>query len=132
MGRAASGVNGMKLDGNDRVCSAGVVSDEQAELLIVTTKGYGKRMRLDEFATKGRYGKGVRCLGGKLEQTGVIAAARVAHAGDQVNIISKGGMVLRTGVDDIPQMGRGSRGSKVMELGNSDEVLSAAVIGNGG
>jgi DNA gyrase/topoisomerase IV subunit A len=49
-----------------------------------------------------------------------------------VNIISKGGMVLRTGVDDIPQMGRGSRGSKVMELGNSDEVLSAAVIGNGG
>jgi DNA gyrase subunit A len=132
MGRAASGVNGIKLDANDRVCSAGVISDAQAELLIVTTKGYCKRMRLDEFATKGRYGKGVRCLGGNPEQTGVIAAARVAHAGDQVNIISKGGMVLRTSVDEIPQMGRGSRGSKAMELGDSGEVRSVAVIGNGG
>jgi DNA gyrase subunit A len=132
MGRAAGGVNGIKLDASDRVCSAGVISDEQAELLIVTAKGYGKRMRMDEFATKGRYGKGVRCLGGKLEQTGVIAAARVAQSGDQVNIISKSGMVLRTSVEDIPQMGRGSRGSKVMELGQDDEVRSVAVIGNGG
>jgi DNA gyrase subunit A len=131
MGRTASGVNGIKLDADDRVCSAGVISDEQAQLLIVTTNGYGKRMRLDEFAAKGRYGKGVRCFGGNTEQTGVIAAARVAHAGDQVNIISKGGMVLRTSVDDIPQMGRASRGSKVMELKDNDEVRSVAVIGNG-
>jgi DNA gyrase subunit A len=131
MGRTASGVNGIKLDPDDRVCSAGVISDEQAELLIVTVKGYGKRTSLGEFATKGRYGKGVRCLGGNPEQTGVIAAARVAHPGDQVNLMSKSGMVLRTSVDDVPQMGRGSRGSKVMELEQDDEVRSVAVIGNG-
>jgi DNA gyrase subunit A len=132
MGRTASGVSGIKLAAGDRVCSAGVISDAKAELLIVTTEGYGKRTSLDEFVAKGRYGKGVRCLGGKPEQTGVISAARVVHPGDQVNLISKGGMVLRTSVDDIPQMGRGSRGSKVMELGQDDEVRSVAVMGNGG
>ena len=98
---------------------------------MVTVRGYGKRTSLSEFAVKGRYGKGVRCLGGKPEQTGVIAAARVVLPDDQVNLISTGGMVLRTPIDNIPQMGRGSRGSKVMELEQDDEIHSVAVMSSG-
>jgi DNA gyrase subunit A len=113
------------------VCSAGVVADDAGvDLLVVTTKGYGKRTALGEFATKGRYGQGVRCLGGNRDQTGVISAARVVRAGDEITFISTGGMVLRASVDDIPQMGRAARGSKVMELKKGDEIRSVAVIGS--
>jgi DNA gyrase subunit A len=127
MGRSAAGVNGIKLEPGDRVCSAAVV-DPQAELLIVTTKGYGKRTPLSEFTVKGRYGKGVRCLGGKRETTGVIAAARVVHPDDEITLISAGGMVLRTHTADIPQMGRTTRGAKVMGLKKGDEATSVAVV----
>jgi DNA gyrase subunit A len=132
MGRSASGVNAIKLAADDRVCSAGVVGDDSAELLVVTTKGFGKRTSLSEFATKGRYGQGVRCVSGKPEQTGVISTARVVRSGDEVTLISTGGMVLRAGVDDIPQMGRATRGSKVIDLKKGDEVRSVAVIGSEG
>jgi DNA gyrase subunit A len=128
MGRSAAGVNAIKLSSGDRVCSAGVVEDSDADLLVVTTKGYGKRTPLSEFATKGRYGQGVRCLGGNQDQTGVISAARVVCSGDEITLISTGGMVLRTSVDDISQMGRATRGSKVMELKKGDEIRSVAVI----
>jgi DNA gyrase subunit A len=129
MGRSAAGVNAIKLAADDRVCSAGVVTDAESELLVVTTKGYGKRTALSEFATKGRYGQGVRCLSGTSEQTGVISTARVVRSGDEITLISTGGMVLRISVDDIPQMGRATRGSKVMELKKGDEIRSVTVIG---
>ncbi len=137
MGRAAAGVNGIKLIPGDYVASACIVEQHpepvegpEAELLIVTTKGYGKRTPLGEFPVKGRYGKGVRCLGGKRERTGVIAAARVVHLDDEVTLISSEGMVLRTRVADIPQMGRGARGAKVMKLNPGDEATSVAVVSN--
>ena len=130
MGRNAAGVNAIKLHPEDRVCSACVVEPD-TELLIITTKGYGKRTPLSEFSTKGRYGKGVRCLGGRREQTGVIAAARVVRPGDKVTLISSGGMALHTPVADIPQMGRATRGARVMELESGDEATSVAVVSNG-
>jgi len=135
MGRAAAGVNAIRLASGDCVASASVVERSpelvegpETDLLIVTTKGYGKRVPLSEFTVKGRYGKGVRCLGGKRERTGVVAAARVVHPGDEVTIISAGGMVLRALVSDIPQMGRATRGAKVMKLKPGDEVSSVAVM----
>ncbi|MFN2270899.1 MAG: DNA gyrase subunit A [Anaerolineae bacterium] len=132
MGRSAAGVNAIKLASDDRVCSAGVVADAGSDLLVVTTKGYGKRTALSEFASKGRYGQGVRCLSGKPEQTGVISTARVVRPGDEITLIATGGMVLRTSVDDIPQMGRATRGSQVMDLKKGEEIRSVAVISGEG
>ncbi len=129
MGRAAAGVHAIKLALGDHVASACVVEPE-ADLLIVTTKGYGKRTSLSEFSVKGRHGKGVRCLGGKRERTGVIAAARVVRPDDEVTLISAGGMLLRTRVADVPRMGRAARGAKVMGLKRGDEVASVAVVSN--
>jgi DNA gyrase subunit A len=127
-GRGAAGVNAIKLGAGDRVCSAGVVAGADAELLIVTARGYGKRTALGEFAAKGRSGKGVRCLGGKRETTGLVAAARVVQPNDKVMLISSGGMVLRVSVADIPQSGRATRGAKVMQLEKGDEAISVAVV----
>ncbi|MCP4538467.1 MAG: DNA gyrase subunit A [Chloroflexi bacterium] len=128
MGRAAAGVNAIKLAPGDHVVSAGVIGSEN-DLLVVTAKGYGKRTTLDEFPVKGRNGKGVRCLGGQRSQTGIIAAARVIRPADEVTIISAKGMVLRAPASDVSQMGRATRGAKVMELKAGDEVSSVAVVG---
>ncbi len=127
MGRAAAGVKAIKLALGDRVASVCIVEPE-ADLLIVTTKGYGKRTSLSEFSVKGRHGKGVRCLGGKREHTGVIAAARVVCPDDEVTLISAGGMLLRTRVADVPRVGRAARGAKVMDLKRGDKVASVAVV----
>ena len=129
MGRAAAGVNAIKLAPGDYIASACVIEPE-ADLLIVTTKGYGKRTPLGDFSVKGRYGKGIRCLGGKRKRTGVIAAARVVRPDDEITLISIGGMVLRTRVADIPRIGRATRGARVMNLKRGDKVASVAVVGN--
>lgn len=60
------------------------------------------------------------------------SAAGVVWASDEVTLISTGGMVLRTAVDDIPRMGRAMRGAKVMELKKGDEVTSVAVVSGEG
>jgi DNA gyrase subunit A len=130
MGRAAIGVYAIKLDPGDRVASACVIESE-TDLLVITSQGYGKRTPLNEFLVKGRYGKGVRCVGGKLEHTGAVAAARVVHPEDEVTLISAEGMVLRTRVMNIPQMGRSARGAKVIDLKTGDEAMSVAVVSNG-
>lgn len=127
MGRAALGVNGIRLDEGDQVAGAALV-DPQADLLIMTTQGYGKRTPLAEFPLQGRYGQGVRCIGGQETTRGKVAAARTVGAADEVTLISTEGMALRTPVENIPQMGRAARGARVMDLKDDDQVASAAVL----
>ncbi|MCP4541439.1 MAG: DNA gyrase subunit A, partial [Chloroflexi bacterium] len=127
MGRAAAGVNAIKLDAGDHVADACVIAAE-TYLLVVTTRGYAKRTPLDEFAVKGRYGKGVRCLGGQRQQTGLVAAARVVRSDDEVSIISAGGVALHAPASDVPQMGRATRGARVIELKGGDGVSLVAVV----
>jgi DNA gyrase subunit A len=135
MGCAAAGVNAIKLDPGDCVADASTIEQcpqvakgPEAELLTVTTRGYGKRTPLSEFPVKGRYGKGVRCLGGERERTGVIAAARVVRPDDEITLVSSAGTVLRTRAAEVPQMGRAARGAKVMDLEPGDEVASVTVV----
>ncbi len=127
MGRSAAGVSGIRLGPGGRVASADVAL-AGAELLIVTEKGYGKRTPLAEFPLQGRNGKGVRCVGGEESARGIVAAARTVNPDDEVTLISADGMALRAPVATVPQMGRATRGAKVMELKKGDRVASVAVL----
>ncbi len=126
-GRSAMGVYAIKLEKNDRVAVACVVEPE-ADLLTITAKGYGKRTPLSEFRVQGRYGKGIRCMSRRLSRTGSIVAARVVKPDEEITIISANGMVLRTNVSDIPQMGRATMGAKVIDLKKGDEASAIAVV----
>jgi len=131
-GRSAMGVYAIKLEENDCVAVACVVEAE-ADLLTITAKGYGKRTPLSEFRAQGRYGKGIRCMSRRVSRTGPIVAARVVHPSEEITIISANGMVLRTNVSDIPQMGRATMGAKVIDLKKGDEASDIAVVnGNNG
>jgi DNA gyrase subunit A len=126
MGRAAAGVNAIRLARDDHVASMDIVQPD-ADLLVVTTTGYGKRTSLSEYAVRSRYGKGIRTFSARLsKEMGTIADARVVYPDDEITLISAEGIVIRTPVKNIPRMGRATRGAKIMRLNEGDSVVSVA------
>jgi DNA gyrase subunit A len=128
MGRVAGGVMAIKLADGDQVAAMDVV-DPAGDLLVVTANGYAKRTPLSEYTTQGRHGGGIVTLGKKnLDTTGFIADARVVNNGDEITLISAEGMALRTEVNQIPRMGRATRGATVMRMKKGDTVASLALL----
>ncbi len=126
MGRDASGVQGMRLRGDDEVISVAIAADD-ADLLVVTENGYGKRTRVADYPKKGRGGMGVKTVQ-LTEARGHLAGARVVKDGYQVMLISTGGTVIRMSVDDIRRMGRSTQGVIVMRLREGEQVSSLAPV----
>lgn len=128
MGRNAGGVTAVRLGAKDKVASMEVV-EPNADLLVVTTGGFGKRTPLSEYPSKSRGGKGVQTINqAALAKIGRIASARVVQEADDLTIISAGGVVLRTKVKEISQTGRATRGVKLMDLQEGDNVASIACV----
>jgi len=129
MGRPGYGVTGIKLRAGDAVTSMDVVKPD-AELLVVTEFGYGKRTPLKEYPVKGRATGGVATTDqSNLKKIGRIATARVVEAEDDLTLISANGLIIRLKVRDISRTGRATRGVRVMDLGSGDKVASLARIG---
>jgi DNA gyrase subunit A len=116
----------MRLRGEDEVISVAIAADD-ADLLVVTENGYGKRTRVSDYPKKGRGGMGVKTAQ-LTEARGHLAGARVVRDGYQVMLISTGGTVIRMAVDDIRRMGRSTQGVIVMRLREGEEVSSLAPV----
>jgi DNA gyrase subunit A len=126
MGRATEGVRGMTLRAEDVVIAAEIARDD-ADLLVVTENGYGKRTRISEYPRKGRGGIGVQTV--KLtEARGYLAGARVVRDGYQVMLISTGGTVIKMPVEDVKRLGRSTQGVIVMRLRDGETVSSLAPV----
>src|SRR5688572_22837193 len=127
MGRGTSGVKGMNVsDKANRVLSLDVARDD-TELFVVTENGYGKRTRVSEYPSKGRGTKGVLTV--KLTtKKGALAGAMIVREHQEVVFISQHGMVQRTGVSGISQMGRPTQGVRVMNLKTGDRVSAVALV----
>jgi DNA gyrase subunit A len=126
MGRDASGVQGMRLRPEDEVIAVNIAHDD-ADVLVVTENGYGKRTRVSEYPVKGRGGMGVKTV--QLTETkGQLAGARVVRDGYQVMLISDGGTVIRMSVDDIKRSGRATQGVIVMRPREGEHVSSLAPV----
>ena len=133
MGRDTSGVRGMNVsDSGNRVLAMDVVKDE-AELLVVTENGYGKRTPISEYPVKGRATKGVQTARLTTKKGG-LAGAMIVREHQDLLFISHQGMVQRTGVAGISQMGRPTQGVRVMNLKGNDRVSAVALVveSNGG
>ena len=129
MGRPASGVAGMKLRAGDEVIEVDIAADD-ADLLVVTENGWGKRTRVSDYPVKGRGTMGVKTAQ-LVEGKGRLAGARIVRDGYQVMLISDGGTVIRTAVDGIKRSGRATQGVIVMRLREGEQVSSLApVIGS--
>src|SRR5215211_6447209 len=126
MGRATGGVIGMKLRKGDAVIAASIARNDH-DLLVVTENGFGKRTRLDEYARKGRGIYGVKTVQ-LTEARGQLAGALVVREGYQEMLMSTGGTVIRTAVDDIRRAGRATQGVIVMRLRGDEQVSTLAPV----
>ncbi len=127
MGRDTQGVIGMKLGKGDKVAGMATVV-EGGDLLVITQRGYGKRTPLSEYPIKHRAGQGVFTLK-VTERVGKLAAVRVvSDPEEEILVISASGMVLRTSVGAISQIGRQTQGVIVMRLAPDDQVVAIAPV----
>jgi DNA gyrase subunit A len=126
MGRTAAGVTGIRLNEGDQLVGVDV-AEKDGSLLVITHNGFGKRTKVQEYAVRHRGGKGVHTINPKsLKSVGKIVSARVVQEEDQITLISTEGVVLRTWVKEIREMGRATRGVKVMNLTRGGGVASVA------
>jgi DNA gyrase subunit A len=124
MGRTAAGVVGMKFRGDDHLVSCDVLEPD-AEFLVITSEGYGKRTDPEAFGRKGRAGLGMRCIRVNAKKGEVVGAMFVAPT-DEILLISHNGVVIRTAVSDISVQGRDASGVTVMNLADGDHVSAVA------
>jgi DNA gyrase subunit A len=133
MGRDAAGVIGIRLlkKAGDSVVAMSVVEPE-ADLLVLTETGYGKRVALTEFRRKHRGGQGVRLIALEGKKTGSVAAVQqVTDEDEELLLISAGGQVIRTETTTINRYSSGARGVIVMRLAEGDRVVAIAAFRTG-
>jgi DNA gyrase subunit A len=128
MGRTATGVRGAELEGEaDEVVGMVAVSRPDAELLVVTEKGYGKRTPISDYRLTARGTKGVLTLR-TTEKNGPIVAVREVVDADELMIITRKGVLIRLPVSGISQLGRATQGVHLIRLEEGDEVAAVAHI----
>ncbi len=128
MGRNASGVKGITLKGEDDFV-IGMVCIENAEknILVVSSKGYGKRSDIEEYRHTNRGGKGVRTL--KItEKTGSLIAIKDVDDNNDLMIINKSGITIRIGIKDLRILGRATQGVRLIKLKETDEIAAVCKI----
>ncbi|MEI6864217.1 MAG: DNA gyrase subunit A [Candidatus Adlerbacteria bacterium] len=129
MGRTAGGVRGMKLGSGDSIVGADVIRKgaKNVEVLVVSKNGYGKTTPAAEYKVQNRGGSGIKTVK-VTPKTGNLIAARVISKTEEndieIVIISKNGQVIRTGVNEIPSLSRGTQGVRVMKLRDGDAIAS--------
>ena len=131
MGRDTSGVKGMnvsgKFNGGQNCVLAMDVARDDAELLVVTENGYGKRTAVAEYPIKGRGTKGVLTIKMTAKKGG-LAGALIVREHQDLLFISQNGMVQRTKAGGISQMGRATQGVRTMNMREDDRVSAVALV----
>ncbi len=129
MGRPAIGVNAIRLREGDHLAGLDVIKPGVTSLLVVTSKGYGKRTPITEYPLRGRFGLGVRTIAmNATEKLGTIVSAHTLRHDDDITVITRDGMALRTRASTIRLVGRATQGVRVINLARHDQVVSVAVV----
>jgi len=131
-GRYASGVKGIRLEKNDEVIGAEVVSAESIKkapyVLVVTERGLGKKVSMKEFSLQGRGGAG-RKLSKINQKTGAIKVIKVVDSqAKDLLLISQQGQVMRTEISKIPIQGRYAQGVILMRMDKNDQLANAIIL----
>ena len=126
MGRVATGVKGIELEGQDAVIGM-VVIRRDATLLVVSEKGFGKRSELSDYRVQKRGGKGIITLK-KTDKTGALVKLLEVQPEDELMLITKHGVIIRQPVGGIRVISRNTQGVKVMNLDGGDTVVDVARV----
>jgi len=121
MGRNTRGVRGMKLSAKQQVLSLLVAEDDKQTVLVATENGYGKRTVLSDFRHSGRGTQGVKAIAIS-ERNGLVVAARLVNDEDEIMLITTGGVLIRTRVKEIRELGRATQGVTLINLGDGEKL----------
>ncbi len=125
MGRGTMGVRGMTVHADARVLGMEIAQDN-ADLFVITELGYGKRTSVREYPSHHRGGQGVYTIT-MTAKKGLLAAMKIVNSDDEVMIITEEGIIVRTPVSEISQLGRSTQGVHVMNVAENDKVSAVAV-----
>jgi DNA gyrase subunit A len=121
MGRQARGVRGMQLDDGQRVIALLVAEDEQQSVLTATENGYGKRTSIIEYTRHGRGTKGMIAIQTS-ERNGRVVAATLVRQNDEIMLITTAGVLVRTRVAEIREMGRATQGVTLISVDDGSKL----------
>jgi len=121
MGRQARGVRGMMLDDGQGVIAMLVAEDESQSVLTATQNGYGKRTNITEYTRHGRGTKGMIAIQ-QSERNGKVVAATLVHADDEIMLITDKGVLVRTRVSEIRELGRATQGVTLIGLDEGSKL----------
>lgn len=128
MGRNATGVRGVMLDGaDDEVIGMICVDDVQSNVLVVSEKGFGKRSEFDEYRETNRGAKGVKTIN-VTDKTGALIAIVDVKGDEDLMIITRSGLTIRMGIDTLRVTGRATQGVKLINLRGDDEIAAVAKV----
>jgi DNA gyrase subunit A len=126
MGRTAAGVRGINLREGDEVVEMAIV-DPMASLLTVCENGYGKRTSFEEYRVQGRGGYGIINIKAN-QRNGKVVGMKSIRENDELMLITLGGMVVRTGLNELRMIGRATQGVRVIALKEGDKLTAVARV----
>jgi len=127
MGRQATGVRGMRLEEGQRVVCMLAAKDDSRAVLTATANGFGKRTPIGDYPRHGRGGQGVIAIQVS-ERNGALIGAVLVDENDQVMLISTGGVLIRTAVSQIREMGRSTQGVTLISLDEGEKLAGVERI----
>ncbi|MDY2574877.1 MAG: DNA gyrase subunit A [Bacilli bacterium] len=128
MGRSASGVNGMNVDGGKVVGLT--IGDEGDLVFVISEYGYGKLSKLEDYRLTKRGSKGVTTLN-MTEKTGKIITTKSVKGDEDIMVITEGGILIRTSLKEVSIVGRNTQGVKIIRIKDNEKVSSIAVVKSG-
>lgn len=127
MGRSAGGVRGIKLKDDQKVISLIIAQD--GSVLTTTENGYGKRTAMEDYPRHGRGGQGVISVQ-TTDRNGDVTGAELVQDDDEMMLITSGGTLVRTRVEEVSVMGRNTQGVRLIRLGDGEQLTGMARIAN--
>ncbi len=126
LGRVSRGVKGIKLRADDKVVDL-VIAQENASLLTVCENGYGKRTALDGYRTQNRGGLGLIDIK-TTKRNGNVVALKLLLTGQEMMFITAGGIIMRTGTEQLRSIGRNTQGVKLINLKDGDKLVACEIV----
>jgi len=124
MGRVSRGVQGIRLRPGDEVVDL-VIAEPNSSLLTICEKGYGKRTPIEEYRPQNRGGLGLINIK-TTERNGKVVALKTVHDDDELMLITANGMMIRTGLEQVREIGRNTAGVRMITLKEGDKLVAAA------
>ncbi len=128
MGRNARGVRAITLAKDDAVVAMDVEENDRTEVLIVTSRGFGKRTPLSDYRHIGRGGKGVKAFA-KEKDIGVVVDQLLVKSDDEILLITSANQVIRLKVEQVRKVGRSAKGVRLVKLEDGAEVIAVTNLG---